>query len=77
MNFWVLILLEYGKQLFRQIEEYEIFHANATHRAIVCHDQRSLFRKANSLLGLRKQQALPPHPDKTALSQELVNFFVL
>ena len=42
-----------------------------------CHDQRSLFRKANTLLGLRQQQVLPPHADKAALSQELANFFVL
>ena len=42
-----------------------------------CHDHRSLFRKANSLLGLRQEQALPPHDDKAALSQELANFFVL
>ena len=38
-----------------------------------CHDQRSLFRKANTLLGLRQQQILPPHADKAALSQELAN----
>ena len=42
-----------------------------------CHDQRSLFRKANTLLGLRQQQVLPPHADKAALSQELANFFAL
>ena len=30
------------------------------------HNQRSLFRKANSLLGLRQQQILPPHADKAA-----------
>ena len=42
-----------------------------------CHDHRSLFRKANSLLGLRQQQVLQPHADKAALSQELVNLYVL
>ena len=41
------------------------------------HDQRSLFRKANSLLGIRQQQVLPPHADNAVLSQELANFFVL
>ena len=33
-------------------------------------DQRSLFRKANSLLGLHQQQPLPPHSDIAVLSQE-------
>ena len=42
-----------------------------------CHDQRSLFRKANSLLGLRQEQVLTPHADNAALSKELANFFVL
>ena len=41
-----------------------------------CHDQRSLFHKANSLLGLCQQKVLTPHADKAALSQELANFFV-
>ena len=40
-------------------------------------DQRSLFRKANSLLGLQQQQPLPPHSDIAVLSQELADFFVL
>ena len=40
------------------------------------HDQRSLFRKALTAQ-LHQQQALPPHADKAALSQELANFFVI
>ena len=40
-------------------------------------DQRSLFRKANSLLGLHQQQPLPPHSDIAVLLQELSNLFVL
>ena len=40
-----------------------------------CHDQRSLFRKANSLLGLRQQQVLPPHADKALLRNSPTSLF--
>ena len=36
-----------------------------------CHDQRSLFHKANSLLSLRQEQALSPHDDKVHQFKEL------
>ena len=41
------------------------------------HDQRKLFRKAATLLGLKNQSPLPSHSNIGAITEEFADFFIM